>query len=52
MESAMTSRLTREAFMPSVPMVTPSEMTTELNSMGVPPAERTPSFTFSARSRR
>ena len=44
MESAITSRLTRDAFMPSVPMVTPSEMATVLNSMGVPPAARTPSF--------
>ena len=33
----MTSRLTSEAFMPSVPMVTPSEMAMVLSSMGVPP---------------
>ena len=46
MESAITSRLTREAFMPSVPMVTPSEMAMVLNSMGVPPAARMPSLTF------
>ena len=34
MESAMTSREMSEAFMPSVPMVMPSEMVTVLNSMG------------------
>ena len=51
-ESAITSRLTREVFMPSVPMVMPSETTTVLNSSGVPPASRTPRFTCSARSRR
>jgi hypothetical protein len=38
--------------MPSVPIVIPSEMATVLNSIGVPPAARTPSFTFSARRRR
>ncbi len=52
MESAMTSRLTNEAFMPSVPMVTPSLMAMVLNSMGVPPAARTPSLAFTASSRR
>ena len=52
MESAMRSRETSDAFMPSVPMVTPSEMATVLNSMGVPPAARTPSFTRAASSRR
>jgi len=36
MESAITSRETREAFMPCVPMVMPSEMVMVLNSMGVP----------------
>ena len=45
MESAMTSRLTSEAFMPSVPMVTPSLMAMVLNSIGVPPAARIPSLT-------
>ena len=45
MESAMTSRLISEAFMPSVPMVMPSEMETVLNSSGVPPASRMPSLT-------
>ena len=48
----MTSRLTSDAFMPSVPMVTPSLMAMVLNSMGVPPAARTPSFTRAARRRR
>ena len=37
-ESAMTSRLTSEARMPSVPIVMPSEIDTVLNSIGVPPA--------------
>ena len=48
----MTSRLTSEAFMPSVPIVMPSETAIVLYSMGVPPAARTPSFTFSASRRR
>ena len=52
MESAMTSRLTSEAFMPSVPMVSPSLMAMVLNSMGVPPAARMPSFTLAASWRR
>ena len=51
-ESAITSRLTSEAFIPSVPIVMPSETATVLNSIGVPPAARTPSFTRSARRRR
>ena len=34
----MTSRLTSEALMPSVPIVMPSEIDTVLNSIGVPPA--------------
>src|ERR1700733_9657207 len=51
-ESAITSRLTREAFMPCVPIVMPSEMVTVLNSIGVPPASRMPSFNASAMSRR
>ena len=37
-ESVMTSRLTSEVRIPSVPMVMPSEMETVLNSIGVPPA--------------
>jgi hypothetical protein len=52
MESATMSRETREAFIPSVPIVIPSETTTVLNSSGVPPASRIPAFTDSARSRR
>ena len=44
----MTSRLTSEARMPSVPIVMPSEMETVLNSSGVPPAARMPSLTCSA----
>ena len=51
MESATTSRLMSEAFMPSVPMATPSETAMVLNSMGVPPAARMPSLTSSARRR-
>ena len=51
-ESAITSRLTSEAFIPSVPMVTPSLMAMVLNSIGVPPAARMPSFTCSASRRR
>ena len=47
-ESAMTSRLTSDAFMPSVPMAMPSVTVMLPNSMGVPPAARIPSFTFSA----
>ena len=50
-ESAMTSRLTRLAFMPSVPIDTPSETAIVLNSIGVPPPARMPSFTNSARRR-
>jgi hypothetical protein len=51
MESAMSSRETSEVFMPLVPMVMPSEMETVLSSIGVPPAARTPSFTFAASAR-
>ena len=47
-ESAMTSRLMSEPFIPSVPMVMPSVMEMVLTSMGVPPAVRTPCITFSA----
>ena len=36
-ESQMTSRLTREARIPSVPIVMPSLIETVLNSSGVPP---------------
>ena len=51
-ESAIRSRLTSDAFMPSVPIVTPSLMAMVLNSIGVPPAARMPSLTFTASSRR
>src|ERR1700737_2943585 len=51
MESGITSRLTSEAFIPSVPIETPSETAMVLNSMGVPPDARMPAFTFSARRR-
>ena len=51
MESAMTSRLMRDDFMPSVPMDTPSDTDTVLNSMAVPPAFWMPTFTCLARSR-
>ena len=51
MESAMTSRLTRLAFIPSVPMVMPSQMAMVFSSIGVPPASRMPSLTRSARRR-
>ena len=44
MESAITSRLTSDALMPSVPIVMPSEIDTVLNSIGVPPAARMPSL--------
>jgi hypothetical protein len=37
--------------MPSVPIETPSETETVLNSIGAPPAARTPRFTCWARSR-
>ena len=47
-ESAITSRLTSEAFIPSVPMAMPSVTVMLPNSMGVPPAARIPSFTFRA----
>ena len=48
----MTSRLMRDAFIPSVPMEMPSETATVLNSMGVPPAARIPSFTLAESRRR
>src|ERR1700736_187630 len=51
MESAITSRLTSEAFMPSVPIETPSETAMVLTSIGVPPAARMPAFTYSASRR-
>ncbi len=51
-ESAMTSREIRLAFMPWVPIVMPSWMVMVLNSIGVPPASRTPCLTASATLRR
>ncbi len=50
-ESVITSRLTSGAFIPSVPIDTPSETEIVLNSIGVPPAARMPSFTRWASSR-
>ena len=44
----MTSRLTRDAFIPSWPMAMPSETAMETNSRGVPPAALTPSLTLAA----
>ena len=48
----MTSRLMREAFMPSVPMEMPSETAIVLYSIGVPPAARMPALTRSDKRRR
>ena len=50
-ESAITSRETRLARIPSVPIETPSETAIVLNSIGVPPASRIPRFTSCASSR-
>ena len=50
-ESATTSRLMSEVFIPSVPIVTPSLMAIVLNSIGVPPAARMPALTATASSR-
>ncbi len=50
-ESAITSRETSDARIPEVPIETPSETATVLNSIGVPPASRMPRFTCTARSR-
>ncbi len=47
-ESAMTSRLTSEDFMPSVPMEMPSETAMVPNSSGTAPAWRTPSLAAAA----
>ena len=49
MESAMTSRETREPLMPSVPIAIPSDTTMVPNAKGVPSAARTPSLTSSTR---
>jgi hypothetical protein len=45
-ESAIQSRLMREAFIPSVPIAMPSVTEIVLNSIGVPPPARMPSATF------
>ena len=50
-ESATTSRLIKDAFMPSVPIETPSLTEIVPNSIGVPPAARMPAFTASASRR-
>ena len=50
-ESAMTSRLTSEVFMPSEPVVMASLMAMVLTSIGVPPAARMPVMTSCASSR-
>ena len=44
-ESAISSRLAREYFIPVWPMAIPSQIPMEGNSMGVPPAMRIPAFT-------
>ena len=51
-ESAITSRLASDAFMPAVPIVMPSEIAIVPISIGVPPAARIPSLTFAASARR
>ena len=51
-ESAITSRLASDAFMPAVPIVIPSEIAIVLSSIGVPPAARMPSLTFAPSARR
>ena len=48
----MTSRLIKEAFIPSVPIEMPSETAIVLYSIGVPPASRMPALTRSERRRR
>src|SRR6185503_8251022 len=50
-ESAITSRETSEARIPSVPIVTPSEIEIVLNSSGVPPASRIPRLMSRASAR-
>jgi hypothetical protein len=47
-ESAMTSRDTRLARMPSVPIEMPSETAIVVNSIGNAPASRAPSFAAAA----
>src|SRR3954470_24606891 len=50
-ESAITSRETSDARIPSVPIETPSETEIVLNSIGVPPASRMPRLTCRASAR-
>ena len=50
-ESAITSRLISDAFIPSVPMAMPSLIEIVFTSIGVPPAARTPAITSWARAR-
>ena len=52
MESAMSSRLASEYFMPVCPIAMPSQTPMAGNSSGVPPAAATPSFAASAISRK
>ena len=52
MESAMTSRLTSEVFMPSVPMEMPSLTVMVPNSKGTPSACLTPSLAATAKRSR
>jgi hypothetical protein len=47
-ESAMTSRLINEAFIPSCPIAMPSETAIVVNSIGTAPPCRTPSFASAA----
>ena len=47
-ESAIRSRVTSEYFMPRCPMAMPSHTAMAGNTIGVPPAMATPSFTASA----
>ena len=48
MESAISSRLAKENFMPGCPIAIPSQTPIAGNSIGVPPAAATPSFAASA----
>ncbi len=52
MESAISSRLARENFMPVCPMAIPSQTPIAGNSIGVPPAAATPSLAASVISLR
>ena len=47
-ESAITSRLISDAFMPSWPIAMPSETAIVVNSIGTAPPCRTPSFASAA----